>query len=125
MLDLRVAAIGTLILLAGVACSSSPRAAEPESPLETVSPQLRSLNPGGPRQADIAPGYFDSARSRDAIRPIYHPVIVLPSDAKLQPKDLVIGVSLGGESRAYPIVTLRNREMVNDELAGVPILVTW
>ena len=39
--------------------------------------------------------------------------------------DLVIGVSIAGDSRAYPIRVLRFREMVNDELGGVPILVTW
>jgi hypothetical protein len=37
----------------------------------------------------------------------------------------VIGVSIGGQSRAYLISTLRIREMVDDELGGTPILVTW
>ncbi len=45
--------------------------------------------------------------------------------AALDSDDLVIGVSMGGESRAYPIRPLRFREMVNDELGGTPILVTW
>ena len=40
-------------------------------------------------------------------------------------EDLVIGVSIAGQSRAYPIRTLRYREMVDDELGGLPILVTW
>ena len=37
----------------------------------------------------------------------------------------VIGISLDGEAKAYPISVLRFREMVNDELAGIPTLVTW
>ena len=45
--------------------------------------------------------------------------------AQLDAQDMVIGVSIGGESRAYPIRTLRFREMVDDELGGIPILVTW
>ena len=40
-------------------------------------------------------------------------------------KELVIGVSINEESRAYPIRTLRFREIANDELGGTPILVTW
>ena len=43
----------------------------------------------------------------------------------MDPEDLVIGVSIGGQVRAYPIGPLRFREMVNDELGGTPILVTW
>lgn len=39
--------------------------------------------------------------------------------------DLVIGVALGGEAMAYPIQILNWHEVVNDTLAGVPILVTW
>ena len=98
---------------------------EPTPVQEAVSAALRGLNPRGVKLADIAPGYFDSVSSRDAFRPIYDPVIAPGSEARLDEDDLVIGVSLAGESRAYPITTLRIREMVNDELAGVPILVTW
>jgi hypothetical protein len=36
-----------------------------------------------------------------------------------------MGFALGDEAKAYPIAVLRSREMVNDELAGIPILVTW
>ena len=46
-------------------------------------------------------------------------------EARQDPEDMVMGVSIGEESRAYPIRTLRFREMVDDELGGVPILVTW
>ena len=121
-----LAAAATLVLLVGTACSSSPQTPpEPTPALEAVSATLRDLNPNGVKLADIAPGYFDSASSRDAFRPIYDPVIARGSDARLEPDDLVIGVGLGGESRAYPIISLRAREMVNDELGGVPILVTW
>jgi hypothetical protein len=36
-----------------------------------------------------------------------------------------MGVALNGEAKAYPVTVLRIREMVNDELGGLPILVTW
>lgn len=42
----------------------------------------------------------------------------------LVPSDLVIGVEIKGESRAYPISVMYVHEIINDELGGVPIAVT-
>ena len=41
--------------------------------------------------------------------------------------DYVVGVELNGESRAYPLNMLSNpeRHVVNDDLGGQPIAVTW
>lgn len=61
----------------------------------------------------------------DGIRPIYDPAFSAASDAPLEDDELVIGIALNGGAKAYPISVLRIREMVNDELAGLPILVTW
>jgi hypothetical protein len=61
----------------------------------------------------------------DGIRPIYEPEFTSAADAPLLDEELVMGVDLGGGAKAYPISVLRSREMVNDELAGIPILVTW
>ena len=61
----------------------------------------------------------------DGIRPIYDPQFASAAEAALDDDELVIGISIDGEAKAYPISVLRFREMVNDELAGVPTLVTW
>lgn len=61
----------------------------------------------------------------DGIRPIYEPEFEPADQAPLEDDELVIGISLNGEAKAYPITVLRSREMVNDDLAGLPILVTW
>ena len=61
----------------------------------------------------------------DGIRPIYEPRFVSAADAPLADDELIIGVAWGGEAKAYSITVLRFREMVNDELAGLPMLVTW
>ena len=37
----------------------------------------------------------------------------------------VIGVTINGESKAYPVSFLNGRELVVDELGGEPILVSW
>ncbi len=39
--------------------------------------------------------------------------------------DRVIGVIVGGEARAYPILVANGHEIVNDTLGGVPIAVTY
>ena len=68
---------------------------------------------------------FRQLLPRDAIAPIYTPQFLPANQASLEPGELVIGVEIGGESKAYPIGPLVWREMVNDVIAGVPILVTW
>ena len=101
-----------------VVAGASPAAGE-----DPISPIVRQLNPSGPKV--VVPGAFDQLLGRDRIRPVYSPLVVTPEMAALDSDDLVIGVNIAGESRAYPIRPLRFREMVNDELGGTPILVTW
>ena len=61
----------------------------------------------------------------DGIRPVYDPKFITAAESTLVDDELVIGVAFGDEAKAYSITVLRTREMVNDELAGRPILVTW
>jgi hypothetical protein len=61
----------------------------------------------------------------DGIAPVYDPEFVPAAQSPLLDEELVIGVTLDGEAKAYPITVLRFREMVNDEMAGIPTLVTW
>ena len=63
--------------------------------------------------------------SRDSIRPIYDPEFVSADEANYSDDELVMGVEIDGQAKAYPVSVLNSREMVNDELAGKPILVTW
>jgi hypothetical protein len=62
---------------------------------------------------------------RDGIRPVYEPEFVEASDSPLHKDELVMGVAIQEEAKAYPVTVLRFREMVDDELGGLPILVTW
>ena len=40
-------------------------------------------------------------------------------------KDLVVGIEIGGEARAYPLHFLHVHEIVNDTLGGTPIAIVW
>lgn len=44
---------------------------------------------------------------------------------QLLPDDLVIGVVVNGEARAYGVAFLSRHEIVNDTVGGRPIAVTW
>jgi hypothetical protein len=64
---------------------------------------------------------------RDAIPAIDDPQFygVEEADEEYGPEELVLGVEVDGEARAYSISLLSSREIVNDTVAGQPIAVTW
>lgn len=43
----------------------------------------------------------------------------------MQPDEQVLGLSINGDNRAYPIKMLSRHEIVNDVVGGVPVAVTW
>ena len=64
---------------------------------------------------------------RDGIPPIDSPTFEPVSDASsyMTEHEPVLSVEIGGEARAYPLAVLIWHEIVNDELGGVPITVTY
>ncbi len=57
--------------------------------------------------------------------PFGEPRYVTIRQAGIDPKDMVIAVTLGGESRAYPIREMGYHHIVNDRLHQLPIVVTY
>ena len=64
---------------------------------------------------------------RDAIPAILQPQFVAPEAVPPEFKDveLVLGLSMNGESKAYPLDVLSHHEAVNDVVGGVPVVITW
>ena len=64
---------------------------------------------------------------KDAIPAILEPTFIDAEEAweQYEPDELVLGVSINGEHKAYSVPYLSNREIVNDELGGVAIAATW
>ncbi len=62
---------------------------------------------------------------RDGIPALSLPAVVSAAEAPWRDEDRVIGVTLDGTSRAYPIAILDWHELVNDRLGGRSILVTY
>lgn len=113
--------------------SAPPAATSPARPTDSPPPTAPAAPPPAPsrpatnrrvepdRTYRIPPPLIPP----DGIAPVYDPRFAPAADAPLQDDELVIGIAIQGEAKAYPITVLRFREMVNDELAGIPILVTW
>jgi len=63
---------------------------------------------------------------RDCIRSIDNPRFVTSDQASfLNADDLILGVVIGGDARAYPAKILDHHEIVNDTVGGKPIAITY
>ncbi len=64
---------------------------------------------------------------KDGIPAILDPQFLSGAEASEQMVDSerVLGVSINGDHRAYPLNQLSRHEIVNDEVGGVPVAVTW
>lgn len=113
--------LGIALLLAG--CGTKTTA----PPTTQAFPASESQVTESPeRKVTDMPEYtWSQLLSRDAIQPIYNPEFVPADQAGYADDELVMGVAINGEAKAYPVGLLNSREMVNDELGGIPILVTW
>ena len=99
------------------------------SPASSVAEPGVRVSPDGVYNPVFAgeslPDGFRQLLPRDGIRPIYEPGFIPSSEVDWQSSTEVIGVSINDSAKAYPVSQLNGREMVVDELDGVPILVTW
>jgi hypothetical protein len=62
---------------------------------------------------------------RDGIPALRAPKVVPAKDSPWPDDEVVVGVALGGQARAYPLAILTWHELVNDTLAGRHILVSF
>ena len=64
---------------------------------------------------------------KDGIPSVDNPEFLDAVEASTQigQQDIVIGVSLNGEHKAYPTAFLSSHEIVNDTVGGVPVAITW
>lgn len=72
---------------------------------------------------------------KDNLEPLDHPSLLTPAQVDslngaergkyLVPEDRVIGLSINGVARAYPIRVMNWHEVANDTLGGVAVAVTW
>ena len=87
-----------------------------------VAPRRASVHLADGRNAPVV-----RVVPRDLISAVFDPVHISAAEVGEQsgPASPVIGVSIEGESVAYPVAYLSSREIVNDTVGGTPIVVTW
>lgn len=62
---------------------------------------------------------------RDGIPALDRPRFATPAEAGWDDDELVVGLAIGREARAYPLAILVWHELVNDSLGGQPVLVSY
>ena len=83
---------------------------------------IRPLEPRGIRIEEIVWGGVRV----DGIPSLDNPALVSAADAAyLEPAELVYGVEIGGDARAYPLRILDWHEMFNDVIGGVPVALAY
>jgi hypothetical protein len=81
--------------------------------------------PGTPSDVPYA-DIMQGCQARDCIPPIDAPVFVNAEQAEhVRDTDLVLGVVIKGDARAYPQLIMNYHEIVNDTIAGKPVAVTF
>ena len=84
----------------------------PRTDFARRSISLGEIYTGGPR--------------RDTIAPIYNPIFAPVGEiADIGPLEPVLSIGIDGDFRAYPLRILLYRELVNDVVGGVPVLVSY
>ena len=130
----------TLAVLLGLALAgpspvptTAPDAVPAESP--DVVPAAAPDEAGEPISVMVTDGVrhtipLDEIRSggppKDGIPSIDDPVFARVQDAGfVSDSDIVMGLEIGGQAKAYPLFILVWHEIVNDEVGGIPVAVTY
>lgn len=111
---------GVLLFVAGIlaACSDNSGDIQPNT------------NTGGPPAVNdwlIPPAeVLDGGPGKDGIPSIDNPQFSAVSEIDfLSDDDLVVGIKIGNDLRAYPHPILDWHEIVNDKIAGIPLAITY
>ncbi len=72
-----------------------------------------------------APAGYRPSIPRDGIFPVYTPEFRTVENTDWPSDELIIGVEIDGDARAYPVGFLIRREIVVDMHRGIPTFVSW
>lgn len=114
-----------LLALGAAACGSSKTddSRGPASGATDIPPSSEPASAEG--DTDAGDASFSFQRSSPFV-PLDTPEFITPGEATfLDADDRVLGVTIDGDSRAYPLRMMTFHHIVNDSFAGRPILVTF
>ncbi len=101
--------------------TAPPETPAPTAPPETPAPTA-AATPTGTSYDDISASY----QGESLFVPLDNPDFIAADEASfLDADDLVLGLTIAGESRAYPTSMMTYHHIVNDTIGGRPILITF
>ncbi len=122
-----------LVLL--VACGAAPPVPSPTAGVAAVEPTATMMTEPTAAvepQATVDISKYEAYEiitllPRDAIPAIDDPTFLTAAEAddEYEPEELVMGVFINDEARAYSVPHLSTHEIVNDTVGGRKISVTW
>jgi len=68
---------------------------------------------------------FQLCRQENNIIPVDDPIMYVCADADIHPDEEMFWVFDGVRARAYPILIMEGRELLNENFGGTPLLVDW
>ena len=90
------------------------------------NPTGEVLESGGTAFDPIRSDEIQSILPQDAIPALIKPAYLSASQASdINNQEEVIGLVVNGDARAYPLSTLSAHEIVDDDIGGQPVAVTW
>jgi hypothetical protein len=118
-------ALVVFVVVAAFAFGNGPSPGDPDP----SQPQVGVSDPSelyDPVLADEPlPDGYRQLLGRDMIQPVYAPLFADADEVDWADDTDVIGVAGVEEAKAYPVSHLNHREMVIDDIEGIPILVSW
>ncbi len=126
MVGISVPALLLGLLALGAAACGSPETEHNLPPTTSApalpTPSVSASNEGVGSVDDVSTSY----RRGGPFVPLDTPEFITPAEATfLGADDVILGVTIDGDSRAYPIRMMTFHHIVNDSFDGRPILITF
>ncbi len=113
------------------AATAAPSVAGPAGPDTQPAPTAIPADPPASTDTPVAEAHrgldIVTLLPKDAIPAILEPAFltIAEADEQMTDDELVLGVSIGGDSRAYSVNMLSRHEIATDVVGGMPVAVTW
>ena len=128
MRTMKTALITTIFVGGMIACNTEQKntAEYPEERGTTLgkNSDMKQANHGSGGEKDST--RVSKIRRTTPFVPLDNPIMISASNAEyLSDEDIILGLNLAGQARAYPIRMVQYHHIVNDTVAGRPVLVTY
>jgi len=135
--------VNIIIILSGLSCkdSTSPKQEQSETVKEEIGEgtekgKIFIVDRTGERwdithavkRYKMPAEYFQFGLGRNVIQPILNPQMLHPGDSGYpddSAKRIILGTTIEGDSRAYPLEVLSKHEIANEEFEGVYAAVAY